>query len=434
MTAGTIRDNENLFPAYFAAYESFHRNNAHRYGVLPNFVYVASSQSIADNLYSYLHEDAHAQLSESVQGLTLQTVLKLAALVEKLLFGMLREWLLAIKSEWPRQHRELFLFGNFDARRCEVEPLARVLSATDRHNLRELLEDKKFSAYRAAFGALNERYTRLWSRWRIVHEGIATVHAVGAGLGVSDAAEDPMRRACGVLEVEFSETVERELHLRAEWDSRRFSVVAGKRSTHGLGWDLVYPFSDGLRRVSRAWTAAAVASHFPYYACRLLDMPGSQFECISRGGYLDAVARMANLRGRETELDSCVMGNGDDGQRLLAIASGACDFVDLSANARLFGQWERDYLWDSALMTGVLGRRASEMFGAEGMRRMQQLDFDHSSDFRLFEVNEPTIVQEGGVILQSDPDRRAAFCGNFIDGYEVARTTRLLKTLTTLAA
>ncbi len=86
-------------------------------------------------------------------------------------------------------------------------------------------------------------------------------------------------------------------------------------------------------------------------------------------------------------------------------------------------------LWGSALYRQAFDRSPLEMMGEAKEHYERQFSEDRTEVFFHGEVFFPTLVLEDGTVIQKDERTRRAFMSNFVDFYEVERTSRLLETL-----
>jgi len=415
-----VEEDEAHFLSYWLATVRRRLEPGFRYQPFLNYVHWSDTPSLSSALYNYFHEYSHAQLNNGVLGLTLNTLQKIPAHLEKLLFPVLSGILKAADTsgeQGQRLYRDLFVFGH---------PLQGWLSSDEARSLIGLQRLNEFHAtlhldpmshHRRVFRELNYRRRLMYSEWEELHEAFATFNGIMIAVSDEDWYRDIRKTTIVRFAPGFSEkgreALEQELKCLAEERANEYLRVKNPKSIYARGYQAMLPIFNAHEHPAAVHVAALVASHFPYHCCNLLDMPEQEFEQWTvGGGALSPKARFKLIANEPNCLSPAMNALRTRGtlsetemRPLLEMLLSGITYVPLPGeDSKLFGAWERRYLWDSKLFTGVLGTTATQHFGADGMRLSQRFDEDKSWDFRHGECWNPPIIFPDGRIKGQNPE------------------------------
>ena len=223
------------FDTFFKATKAFTFQGAAYYDMQNHFIFLDAQKITSEILFEYCHEMVHAQLGNTLPGLLILTLSEAASMVEKELFSVLRETILAeLKNHNPKLYQELFLCG-----RC-FSPAGhqageRVLPelCKSRAIREELLRHGTAGISLVAFETIARRMLEIMTAWRNIHEGLAVCVSVQAATEPSSASMEFLSSICEQLNSP-GVAVDAGEHLE------RFRSIARSQHRH---WSKVYWFS-----------------------------------------------------------------------------------------------------------------------------------------------------------------------------------------------
>ncbi|MBL9168592.1 MAG: hypothetical protein JNN07_12685 [Verrucomicrobiales bacterium] len=389
-------------------------------------------------MFDFLHEFAHAQLQNGVLGLTLQLLHKLPAPIEKMLFQELRQAMLSWRNGSPEQKRlfrELFLFG--EPREGTDLQTQMALSDGLIHDVRELLNQNPFRTRWQVFELINERRTRLHNRWKILHEGFATFVSVEVACGESEFSHEIRERVVERLIPGMSEEARgqmfREVREVAQRTSRRRLSVRNPHSSYTKGFQLIERLREAHRSPFVAMVAVVAASHFAYPAFSILDVSRDVFDSWVSDA-LNPLKRLTYLIENPNLLRPFSDPSLTTEALPVLMTQLLRRFPDFpQVQGMPFGTWAVDHLWGSATFSRAFDQPPLATAHV-ALEKYQQLFCDDRSEiFSHGEVFFPTLLFADGTVVQNDENLRRAFLSNFIDFYEVERTSRLLTTFSDIS-
>jgi hypothetical protein len=405
---------------YKACLEALFRRDrpSYRYAILPNAIVIPDRPADQELILHVLHEWAHAQLSNTPLGLTIQLLRKLAGLIQRRIFPPLSETL----SEMYRanlldreSYVELFCFGR--------TPRDTALQQRLIEGWRARMALPDMMLWIDGFDTLCARSRRLWDRWRLAQELVA--------LGWSQSI------ALGTIEDEASvlEQVTQRLNIQSDKDGLRKAAqhqstqLKAESSLYGRAQRMFDEFTVRGGASHAPLIAALAATHFHYPSCHLVDMSESHFDEWLRDGRLNPTVRLERLLPY-AQMAARFPSEPHLGPELLRIACGDLPTLSpLDEQSKFFGAWTRRFIWGSRLFESCVDQPASEFIVGDALIANQKLDHDHSQDFKMFEVNQPAWVFEKDRVVEVSKAGEYAFQANLIDAYELERTSLLLSTL-----
>lgn len=426
---------EQAFLSYFVAFSTLNPFSGFRYHPFVNFVFVPHSRRDPHALFDFLHEVSHAQLQNGVLGMVLGTLQKMAAPVEHMLFQELRR----VLDSWRREstvdesvYRDLFLYGEPRT----VPGFA--LPASLLRDFRDAMLNRSFQNRWHIFRVINERRQELASRWRLVHEGFATFFSARLPLENDDFCRSIVHRAMTALfpplNSEEQKVFLHALKTIASQAEARMHRVTKPRSIYTKGFQLLARIRDQHGSTFVAMTAAFAASHFPYPQCPLLDAESQRFDAWLSGTTLNPCERLMQLASTPKLLRPFSEKNLKEDEIPELMGQLLKQFPGESGtNPVSFGEWQITNLWGSDLYARAFDKPPLSLAGdhvIENYRR--RFSENRSEHFAHGPFFIPTILHEDGRVVQNDENVRRAFVSNFVDAYEVERTTKLLKTLALL--
>ena len=424
---------ERAFSAYFLGFTTLHPALGFWYHPFVDFIFIPRFGSNSNALFDFLHEVSHAQLQNGILGMLLQSLQKLPAPIEKMLFGRLRE----VLDSWQRTsedheslYRELFLFG--EPRRVPASTLTRLPAALLR-NFRDAMVDERFQTRWRVFHVINSRRCAIASRWRLVQEAFATFLSVRLPFQDDDFCHLLLQRATHALYPTLDPDARKEL-LRtiapiAAQAEARMQRVKNARSVYTRGFKLLARVGDEYGSTFVAMVAALAASHFPYPQCPVLDAKQAEFDVWVSGILLNPHERLLHLvsdRGLLRPFSGAGVEQEDVPDLMRQLLKSLPGY---STSSTSFGEWAGTNLWGSPFYAQAFDTPPLSLAGDAAQRYCQLFSEDRSHVFTHGPAFIPTLLHEDGSIIQADENVRRAFMSNFVDAYEIDRTTRLLQTL-----
>lgn len=371
------------FKSYFTAYRQQCAIGVDfLYGILPNCIIVPDDVEYAPAVFQQLHEQTHAQLSNTVLGLTLQNIAKIAGKVQEAVISLLRPTLQFLKTEDFELYRELFLYGRLIT--CEERPLP---NAT-RLAFVALKEDRVFADSLALFSLLREREKAVTEKWRPVQEGLAILNSCCIGTGESDCSLPflmrAMRRSATVTPRVEKRALRSQLRRLAEASHERYSTLElGPYPDSAVSGYLIA--REALQRsgkMSRVWFMALLASHFPYHRCRFIDLEPAEFRRLVDHGYLNPWLRFSRLLSLTDEVERALLDHSRVPE-LLMILDDEQSQEPLQPEAARFGPWKREFLWGSDRFTRFLGIPVRDQLPEHLRHHLDSPDEDRRNDVRM---------------------------------------------------
>lgn len=425
---------EQVFPSYFTAFRLYNPESGARYHPFVNFIFAPHPTPNGDYLFDFLHEFAHAQLQNGVLGLTLQLLHKLPAPIEKTLFSSLRERMVSLRFGARDQEllfKELFLFG--DPRSICSSRISSILSDTQIRELRDLLGSHAFRTRWHVFDLINERRKALHRRWKILHEGFATFVSIEIACGEDEFSNEIRARVTDNLFPGMKDETKRDLFCKvadlARLVRRRKLSVKTAHSSYTKGFQLIERLREMHSSTFVAMVAVLAASHFSYPSFPILDAPKGVFDSWL-SGVLNPLNRMTYLF-ENPDLLKPFADPKLTPEALPVLMTGLIhSFPDFSCvPSTAFGEWAVNNLWGSALYAKAFDEPPLAT-ARVALQNYQGLFVENRSEiFSHGEIFFPTLLFADGTVTQEDKNLRWAFFSNFVDFYEVERSSRLLLTL-----
>lgn len=425
---------EQVFPSYFTAFRFFNPESGVRYHPFVNFIFSPTPVPNEECFFDFLHEFAHAQLQNGVLGLTLQTLHKLPAKIEKSIFSCLWERMVSWRLGGRDQEtlfKEMFVFG--EPRSISGSQISSILLNSQIRELRDLLRSHAFRTRWHVFDLINERRKALHSRWKILHEGFATFLSIEIGCGEEEFSYETRERVAKSLFPAIKDETKRELFCKvgdiARLVRRRKLSVKTPHSSYTRGFQTIERLRELHRSTFVAMVAVLAASHFSYPSFPILDAPKEVFDSWLSGP-LNPLNRLTYL----SENPELLRPFADPDltpealpSLMIGLIRGFPDFSPVTSTT--FGEWSVKHLWGSSLYARAFDE--PPLTPARSVLQNYQESFaeNRSEIFTHGEMFLPTLLLADGTVIQDDENVRRAFFSNFVDFYEIERTSRLLLTL-----
>lgn len=428
---------EQVFPSYFTAFRLLNPDNGIRYHPFINFIFTPAPELNEECLFDFFHEFAHAQLQNGVLGLTLQLLHKLPAPIEKLLFGEIWERMSALQLAGDMQKRlfkELFLFGA-----PRTIDMAEVQSAIGDSSVREfyfLLTGAAFRDRWSVFELIGARRKALHTRWKILHEGFATAMSIEIARGETEFGCEIRQRLTTSLFPEAGANDHQALFsavakLADSVRHRKVSVTT-PHSSYTKGFRMIERLRLEHRSAFVAMVAVLAASHFSYPSFPILDVSTPVFDSWLSGA-LNPLQRLAHLIENPHLLKPFGSSELTPEELPSLMVNLIRSFPNYAPQSGMtFGEWAVTHLWGSPLYSSVFDTPPLQCAKSSLDDYQRLFSEDRSEVFVHGEFFIPTLLLPDGTVRQDDIEVRRGFFGNFVDFYEIERTSRLLSTLSSV--
>ncbi len=304
------------------------------------YVYVSQAGSPLSFVSNLVHEIGHSLLANSPLGFVHQSLFELAAIASGYLWHHRIEPVLkanlahGVDTEAHLQSlNDLSERGPRDrATRKNIRQKADLLWEASLPELKQALREERDLI--AALLALEQRRTQLMDASRLCHEAIATFMQCGP---------NALARYRSLIELFISPSERAPLYAHIADE-----ITAQQRKLTGV-WQAGYEQAQRIYQATgteeSVLLAGHVAHHFPYHACRLLDLPSADFE-----HWRDSLRLNADLRFQ-------YLASHPD---LLKEEATLCGFLTreplppLSLDSRSFQHWHQQEIIQSKLARPIL--------------------------------------------------------------------------------
>ncbi len=412
---------ENDFPPCFQAFRRVRKSEGFSYLIFPNCLVLPSSATAAQAVFQYVHEAAHAQLSNTTTGLALQFLFSLTTAPEKILIRHIEHYLKPLSSNAAR--RQLLLYGQAAEGDWTDEKLLAELHNHTPSTWARLHSEDEFNLALVAFQRIRNRAARIWNAWRLVHEGVATFNSLFAGL-VPDQPD--LKAACSALQVKHDERLASEVRKVAAKEIARLQGVRSSLNARGLRE--VFPLGRiEDANISLVWMPVLLASHIPYHLLDLLDCSDTEYDAYFSGCF-DFQRRLATARQQCGEVKVEAIDEASL-RSILVDHLPELKKPPLRESWQYFSEWEIGALVNSGIIRGITQKAPSELLSEDALTLLRRFRDDVRLDCRLRGTNEPTIVFPDGSYIHPNPDDRGSFERNFVRAYAAQRTAKLISFL-----